>query len=304
MDGYSSIRKAIKNNYKGWLFVSPLVLGLILFTFYPIICSLVYSFHDTDLVNPMHNPGFQNFIALFNGSNASQLFVRSLKNTLIYAFVEVALSMVLSYLLALLLNKASKGTYVFRILYYLPVLIPGVVVGMLWQDILNTQYGILNVIFRHIGWRSFDFLTSSHIMATFIVVQLFGIGGGMIIWIAAFKSIPGELYEAAKIDGARKVHCLLHITLPLSSPYIFYNLIMGLIGSLQMFGNAYVLTGGTGGDGDALLFYVMNIYNTAFSSLNFGLASALSWVLFLIIGIFTAIVFKTSGWVFYGDENQ
>ncbi len=297
------IKKWIRENYKGYLFISPLILGLAIFTFYPVISSLVYSFHDMDLVRPMQNFGLQNFKALFDGSNASQLFLKSLSNTAIYTAVQVPLSMILSYLLALLLSKASRGIYLFRVLYYLPVLIPGVVVGLIWQDILNTQYGILNTALRELFSTSFDFLTSEHILWTFIGIQMFSIGGGMIIWIAAFKSIPGEVYEAARIDGARTHHTFFYVTLPLSTPYIFYNLVMGLIGSLQVFGNAYVLTGGTGGDGNALLFYVMNIYNVAFSSLNFGLASALSWILFLIIGVLTLIVFRTSKWVYYGDET-
>lgn len=296
------LKKSIRNNYKGWLFVSPLVLGLLLFTLYPTICSLIYSLHDTDLVNPMSNFGFQNYVALFDGSNSSRLFYKSLGNTFLYAVIYIPLSMVLTYLLALLLNKASKGIYAFRVIYYLPVLIPGVVVGLLWQDILNVQYGIANIILRDLFATSFDFLTSDHIMGTFIAIQFFGVGGGMIIWIASFKSIPQSMYEAARLDGANKLQSLTHITIPMSTPYIFYNLVMGIIGSLQIFANAYVLTGGTGGDGDALLFYVMNIYDTAFTQLNFGLASALSWVLFVIIALLTLVVFKTSKWVYYGEE--
>lgn len=296
------LKKSIRNNYKGWLFVSPLVLGLLLFTLYPTICSLIYSLHDTNLVNPMSNFGFQNYVALFDGSNSSRLFYKSLGNTFLYAVIYIPLSMVLTYLLALLLNKASKGIYAFRVIYYLPVLIPGVVVGLLWQDILNVQYGIANIILRDLFATSFDFLTSDHIMGTFITIQFFGVGGGMIIWIASFKSIPQSMYEAARLDGANKFQCLTNITIPMSTPYIFYNLVMGIIGSLQVFANAYVLTGGTGGDGDALLFYVMNIYDTAFTQLNFGLASALSWVLFVIIALLTLVVFRTSKWVYYGEE--
>ena len=295
-------KKSIRNNYKGWLFVSPLVLGLLLFTLYPTVSSLIYSLHDTDLVHPMSNFGLQNYAALFDGSNASRLFLKSLGNTLLYAVVYIPISLVLTYLLALLLNKASRAVYVFRVIYYLPVLIPGVVVGLLWQDILNVQYGIANIILRDLFDTSFDFLTSDHIMATFIAIQFFGVGGGMIIWIASFKSIPQSMYEASKLDGANRLQCLTNITLPMSTPYIFYNLVMGIIGSLQVFANAYVLTGGTGGDGDALLFYVMNIYETAFTQLNFGLASALSWVLFVIIALLTLVVFKTSKWVYYGEE--
>ena len=298
----TKIRKGIRNNYKGWLFVSPLVLGLLIFTLYPTISSLIYSLHDTDLFHPMSNFGFQNYIALFDGSNASQLFLKSLGNTFLYSVIYIPLSLVLTYLLALLLNNASKGTYAFRVIYYLPVLIPGVVVGLLWQDMLNVEYGIFNIFLREISGGSFDFLTSDHIMGTFIAIQFFNVGGGMIIWIASFKSIPQSMYEAAKLDGANRFQCLAYITIPMSTPYIFYNLVMGIIGSLQTFANAYVLTGGTGGDGNALLFYVMNIYNTAFRQLNFGLASALSWILFLIIALLTLVVFKTSKWVYYGED--
>ena len=202
------IKKGIRNNYKGWLFVSPLVLGLLIFTLYPTVCSLIYSLHDTDLVHPMANFGFQNYAALFNGSNASDLFWKSLGNTFLYSVIYIPLSMVLTYLLAWLLNKASKGTYVFRVIYYLPVLIPGVVVGLLWQDILNVEYGIFNILLRDLFGTSFDFLTSDHIMGTFIAIQFFNVGGGMIIWIASFKSIPQSMYEAARLDLS-----LIHISI-------------------------------------------------------------------------------------------
>lgn len=297
------VRKFIKKNAEGYLYVMPLIIGLLLFTFYPMICALKYSFMDVDLINPPNNFGLQNYKAIFDGSNVSKLFWLSLKNTIVYTVIEVSLSMVLSYLLAYLVVKDTRTNRFFRIVYYLPVLIPGVVAGLLWGNILNKDYGLINSFLINLFGTSFDFLKSEHSMMTFIVVQLFTIGGGMIIWISAFKSIPGVYYEAARMDGASAMHRFLHITLPLSTPYIFYNLVMGIIGALQMFAAPYVLTGGTGGDGNSLLFYVMYIYQVGFSELNFGQASALSWVLFVIIAILTFIVFKTSKWVFYGGEE-
>lgn len=297
------VPKSIKKNMEGYLYVMPLIIGLLLFTFYPMICALAYSFMDVDLINPPSNFGLQNYKEIFNGSNVSNMFWLSLKNTFVYTIIEVSLSMALSYLLAYLIVKDTRTNRFFRILYYLPVLIPGVVAGLLWGNILNKDYGFINSFLINAFGTFIDFLKSENSMATFIVMQLFTIGGGMIIWISAFKSIPSVYYEAAQIDGASSIHRFFHITLPLSTPYIFYNLVMGFIGALQMFAAPYVLTGGTGGDGNSLMFYVMYIYQVGFNELNFGQAAALSWVLFLIIGLLTLVVFKTSRWVFYGGDE-
>lgn len=295
--------KAIKDNYAGWLFIMPTVLGILFFTVYPMLSSLYYSFFDYNIVSPPTNFGFQNYIRPF--TTGWEDFGQSLKVTFVYSIVSIPLGLVLSFMLALFLNqKKIKGMRFFRLLYYLPVIIPAVVSSLLWKDILNEQTGLINSMLNAVGLPSFTFFNRAETsMPTLIFMGLFGLGGGMILWIASLKNIPDSLYEAADIEGAGYFSKLFKITIPMCTPVIFYNLITGVIGALQTFGGVFVLTGGGGGIDNSLLFYVMNVYNEAFSSrLAMGYASALSWILFLIIGILTVIMFRTSKWVFYGEE--
>ncbi len=300
---WARVKKAVKNNYVGWLFIMPTVLGIAFFTLYPMVASLVYSFFDYNIVSPPHNFGFQNYIRAF--TDGWPEFSQSLKVTVVYSLVNIPLSMVLSFALALLLSRDTKGMRFFRLLYYLPCIIPGVVSGLLWKDIMQPNGGIMNRLLEMIGFPASDFFMNKYTaMPTLIFTGMFGLGGGMVLWIASLKNIPPELYEAADLEGASYFVKLFKITIPMCSPVIFYNLITGVIGSLQTFGGVYVITGGGGGPDNSLLFYVMNIYNQAFSSrLAMGYASALSWILFLIIGLLTAIMFKTSKWVYYGGEQ-
>lgn len=293
---------AVKRNYTGWLFIMPTVLGILFFTVYPMISSFVYSFFDYNIVDPPQNFGFQNYIRPFREGWPE--FGKSLQVTVLFSVVSIPLNMVLSYALALMLKQDAKGMRFFRLLYYLPVIIPGVVSGLLWRDIMQPRGGIMNALFGMVGLPQSDFFMDKNTaLATLIFTGLFGLGGGMILWIASLKNISPALYEAADIEGAGYFVKLFRITVPMCSPVIFYNLITGVIGALQTFGGVYVVTGGGGGPDNSMLFYVMNIYNQAFTSrLAMGYASALSWILFVIIGILTLIMFKTSKWVYYGGE--
>lgn len=297
------VKTAIKRNYTGWLFIMPTVLGILFFTLYPMVASLVYSFFDYNVVDPPHNFGFQNYIRPF--TEGWPEFSKSLQVTFVYSIVSIPLNMVLSFALALMLNQKAKGMRFFRLLYYLPVIIPSVVSGLLWRDIMQPNGGIMNAILEAVGLpASKFFMDKNTAMPTLIFTGLFGLGGGMILWIASLKNISPALYEAADIEGANYFVKLFRITIPMCSPVIFYNLITGVIGALQTFGGVFVITGGGGGVDNSMLFYVMNIYNQAFSSrLAMGYASALSWILFVIIGILTFIMFKTSKWVYYGGEQ-
>lgn len=297
------VKTAIKRNYTGWLFIMPTVLGILFFTLYPMVASLVYSFFDYNVVDPPHNFGFQNYIRPF--TEGWPEFSKSLQVTFVYSIVSIPLNMVLSFALALMLNQKAKGMRFFRLLYYLPVIIPSVVSGLLWRDIMQPNGGIMNAIFEAVGLPASKFFMDKNMaLPTLIFTGLFGLGGGMILWIASLKNISPALYEAADIEGANYFVKLFRITVPMCSPVIFYNLITGVIGALQTFGGVFVITGGGGGVDNSMLFYVMNIYNQAFSSrLAMGYASALSWILFVIIGILTFIMFKTSKWVYYGGEQ-
>ncbi len=293
---------AIKKNYLGYLFVSPLIAGILIFTFYPMVSSLYYSFFDYDLINPPENFGLQNYENIFVGGGKT-LFWKAMGNTIFNGVITIPCSMTLGYFLALALKKNTRSNMLFRVLYYTPTLIPSVVLGIVYGNILNPQHGILNsMLGKAFGIDAINFFDREHIMASYIVIQLMSVGNGMVIWIAQFNSISETVYEAAYIDGAGKVKAFLAITLPLSSPAIFYNLVTGVIGSFQIFSGPYVLTSGEGGDDHALYFIVMHIYNKAFREMQFSVAAAMSWVLFAIVAVLTVITFKTKKWVHYGED--
>lgn len=296
--------KILKTSYVGWLFTLPLTIGLLVFTFYPMIQSLVYAFAEYDGVEKFKFIGFDNFVRMFTADRREMVTV--IKNTFVYAIITVPLSLVLSYLLALLVNKKIAGVGVFRVLYYLPVVIPSVVSGLLWKGVFDPVYGLGNSILNAAGLPSSQFLESAKsAMATMIVMSLWGLGGNMILWLSSLKNIPPELYEAATIDGANPFVKLVYVTIPMSTSMIFYNLITGIIGSLQTF-STYIIANNDGrGPDNSLYFFAVKIYNTAFAGTKFvyGYASALAWFLFLIIGILTITVFRTSKWVYYGEES-
>lgn len=300
---WNSFKTMVKKSYVGWLFTLPLVLGLLIFTFYPMLMSFVYSLSDFNGVEQFNFIGLKNYIKIFT---VDKEFWPVLGNTFLYALITVPLSLVLSYLLALMLNRDLKGIGVFRVLYYLPVVIPGVVSGLLWKNVFDPTYGLANSLLNSMGLPSSQFLeSSSTAMLTIIFMSLWGLGGNMVLWLSALKNIPPELYEAAMLDGASPFRKLISITIPLSTSMIFYNLITGVIGSLQTF-STYIIANNNGkGPDNSLYFLAVKIYNTAFAGtkLQYGYASALSWVLFVIVGLLTITVFRTSKWVYYGEES-
>lgn len=300
---FPRLKAWFKNNYAGYLYVMPVILGILFFTLLPMITSLVYSFADVNLRGQVENFGFQNFTRMFTKDLRS--FTTSLRVTAVYTVINIPLTMILSFGLSMFLNQPVKGIRFFRVLYYLPCLIPTVISGLIWRNFTDVTTGLGNAWIRALGLPEWGFFQkSSTSLPTLIFLNLFGLGGGMILWLAQLKQIPAEMYESASIEGAGWFTRTFRITIPMCTPMIFYNLIMGVIGSLQTFGNVFVLTGGGMGIDNSLSFYVIKIYDAAFGSYQkMGYASALSWVLFLIIGLLTLVVFKTSKWVFYGEES-
>lgn len=300
------LSKQVKTDIWGWSMVSPLVAGMLIFTAYPLISSLVYSFFNyrgTGVLDTNKFVMFENYKNLFSYMGAGS-FLHALKNTAIYTVISVPLGMVLGYLLATFLSANIKGSRTFLVLFYLPTLISSVVAGALWADMLNPEYGIINTILKNVFGlaEGIPFTDKSHLMPSYIFMTLFNLGGGSIIWVAGISSVDKAYYEAAKIDGAGKLKSFFKITLPLTTPYIFYNLIIGLIGSLQLFNQPFVLTKGDGGDGYALLTVEMLIYNSAFSG-KMGAATAMAWILCIIIAVLTGLSFLFSGkWVHYSDD--
>ena len=262
--------------------------------------ALIISFYEYDGFATANYIGFDNFVRAFT---IDTQFWKVVGNTFLYAFLNVPFTMILSYLLALFVNKNIKGISVFRTLFYLPCVIPGIVMGVMWGDFMAYPSGAFNEIFAALGLPRFTFLSvASTSMTSLFIMGLWGIGGGMILWLAALKNIPAAMYEAADIDGAGKAFVLFRITIPMSTTTIFYNLIVGVIGTLQINSTLIFAPGGTGID-NSLYFFSVKIYKEAFQRSSMGYASALAWILAVVIGLITIVLFKTSGWVYAEDEN-
>lgn len=286
-------------------FASPWLIGLSLFTVYPVVASLFYSFCDYSILSsPVYN-GVENYRRLGN----DDLFWKSLVNTLYFAAFSVPLGAVVSLSLALLLNQEVRGRTVFRTIFYLPSIVPVIASSMLWLWIFNGQYGLLNYaltpVLDLVGLKPPIWLADpAWAKPALVLMSLWGTGNTMIIFLAGLQNVPRELYEAAEIDGAGPWRKFWHVTLPQLSPVIYFNVIMGLIGALQVFTQAFVLSGGTtdGHPGRSTLFYAVYLFDNAFYKLRMGYASAMAWILFLLIVLLTWLASKLSAkHVHYGN---
>ena len=296
--GSSSVKKAFMKNLTGWIFISPVLLGILIFTLWPMLSSFYYSFTKYDVLSAPQWIGLKNYIKIFT---LDQGFYNALWITVKYTIIVVPVNLMLSFGIALVLAQKIKGINVFRTIIYLPVIIPAVVGSLLWLDIFSPDYGIANRVLSAIGIHNFPWLTDYRTaLPSMMFMTLWGLGGGMVIWIASIRSIPDSFYESALLEGIKWPQKIWYITIPMCSPVIFYNLIIGIIGTFQTFGSSFIMTGG--GPNDSTMFYVLKVYDDAFVSLKMGYASALSWVLFVIIMLLTLLVFKTSGWVYYGED--
>ncbi|GAC1362747.1 MAG: sugar ABC transporter permease [Herpetosiphon sp.] len=294
--------RQLRADITGWALVSPWIIGFLVFTLGPIVASLVISFTDWNLLSPPHFVGMANYRQmLFH----DRLVWKSLGVTVTYSIVSVPLHLLLGFLLALVLNRKLRGLTIWRTIYYLPTLVSGVAVALLWRWIFNPDFGILNSVLHFIpGIPRFDWLGNPNlVIGSLILMSLWSVGGSMIINLAGLQRIPTYLYEAARIDGASPFRQLVHITVPMMSPVLFFNLIVGLIASFQTFTSAYVMTGG--GPNKASLFYMLYLYFKAFQDFEVGYASALAWCLFLLMLLLTLVVFLSARyWVYYdGEEN-
>ncbi|HHV80930.1 TPA: sugar ABC transporter permease [bacterium] len=284
-----------------YLCISPWIAGFLIFTAGPIVASLFFSFCNYDVVTPPDWIGIQNYKRLLS----DPLFWQSLKVTSYFSLVSVPLGIALSLIIAILLNQNIKGLTWFRTIYYMPSVISGVAVALLWMWIFNPEFGVLNFLL----WKLFHIqgpawlMSEEWVIPALIIMSLWGIGGDIVIYLAGLQGIPTELYEAAEIDGANSFNKFLNITIPMMSPVLLFTLIMGIINSFQVFTQAYVMT--RGGPHYASLFYVLYIYQNAFQFFSMGYASALSWILFLIILVLTFLIFKSSPlWVYYESTRE
>ncbi|HMN26562.1 MAG TPA: sugar ABC transporter permease [Caldilineaceae bacterium] len=284
-----------------YLFIAPWLVGFLVFTIGPLIASIVLSLADYSIVTPPIFRGLGNYRDLFT---EDRLFGLSLYNTAYYVFFFVPLQIALSLGLALLLNQQVRGLAIYRTLFYIPSIVPLVANSILWIWILQPQWGLLNYLLSLIGVKGPLWLNSvAWSKPSLIMMSLWGSGGAMIIFLAGLQGIPQHLYEAAEIDGANRWRKFWSITIPLLTPTIFFVLVLGVIGSFQVFTQAYIMTGG--GPADSTLFYMFYLYRRAFVFHNMGYASAMAWILFVIIFVLTLIQFTTARrWVYYEGERR
>ncbi|WP_082198029.1 carbohydrate ABC transporter permease [Bacillus sp. FJAT-26390] len=287
-------------NLTGYLFISPFLFGFFLLTLYPALQSLYFSFTDYSLLEPGSWVGTDNYKRMFT---ADPNFSKSLGITFTYVIFAVPLKLMFALLVAIVLNKQIKGMSFYRTIMYLPSLIGGsIAVAVLWKNIFGAE-GFISKILALFGIENMSMVTNPETaLSTLVLLQAWQFGSAMIIFLAGLKQIPKELYEASAVDGASKVRQFFSVTLTMLSPVILFNLILGLIGSFQMFTQAFIIT--KGGPLKSTYMYALYLYEKAFGAFQMGYASALAWVLLLIIAAATAINFAISKyWVFYESEG-
>lgn len=288
-----------------YLYISPWLIGFICLTLGPMLFSLWLSISDASLGVTGNFIGFKNYADMFTND---KLFLTSLFNTFYYAFVSIPLGLILAFFLALLLNLKLKGIGIFRTIFYLPSVVAGVAVILLWGWMFNADYGLINYSLSRIGIAGPHWLSDPNwAMPAIIFMSLWNVGGSMLIFLAGLQGVPQELYESAEIDGANGWRRTLKITLPILSPVVFFNLIMGIIGGFQVFTQVYVLTNvpnsSVGGPLNSTYVYALHIFRNAFNYLRMGYGAALAWILFVIIlGFSIVVIISRTRWV-YTEEG-
>ena len=286
----------------GYLFALPAILGFTLFTAGPMVASLIFSLTEYTGFSAPTFVGLRNFRHLLTG--ADPLFYTSLSVTAYYVVLSVPVSLVFALCVAMALNVKIRGRAVFRTIFYLPSIVPIIATSSIFIWMFNPDFGLINVVLERFGINGplwiYDRATA---VPSLVLMHLWTIGGAVVIFLAGLNDIPTQYYEALEIDGGGARHKLVHITLPLLTPTIFFNLIMALIGQFQAFTQAYVMTGG--GPNNATLFFSLYLYREAFQHSRMGMASALAWVLFIIIAALSMFVFRSStGWVYYEGRER
>ncbi|MFK7769990.1 MAG: carbohydrate ABC transporter permease [Mariniblastus sp.] len=313
-----------QNTLAGWLFCSPWVLGFLLLFAWPFVASLYWSLCRFDLINPPEFIGMENYNRLISEVGTDKGFGLALSNTIYYSLLSVPLSVAMGVILAVLLSAKVKGQAIYRTLIFLPSVIPVVAASVLWLWLLDPESGIVNYLLSWVGISNQNWLNQSRsafsseglgvVMNWFtgqplkllgskdalILMTIWGVGNFVVIYLAAISDIPKSLYEAAEIDGASAIRKLWNVTIPMLSPVIFFNLVMGLIRSVQTFASIYVLSEGTGEPGGSLMMLSLKLFLSAFADFEMGYASAMAWILFVLLLFCTIALFRTSRhWVHY-----
>lgn len=290
----------LEQGYMGFILILPWLIGFCIFKLYPFVSSLVYSFTDYDLFKGVQNVVvFQNYIDAFTKPKN----VKALQVTFTYAFMTVPLKLIFALFIAYILNFKIKGVGLFRTAYYVPSILGGsVAIAVLWKALFKND-GVINTILAMLGFESINFLADKN-WALFIIclLRVWQFGSAMVLFLAALKGVPEDLYEAASIDGATKGRQFLSITIPLISPVIFYNLVTQLVQAFQEFNGPYIIT--NGGPRNATTLISVIVYNTAFKDYKVGMSSAMAWVMFVIVMVLTVIAFVSQKkWVYYSDDD-
>ncbi|GAA1600350.1 sugar ABC transporter permease [Kribbella sancticallisti] len=298
--GYTKYSRRRRDAITGYLFLTPWLIGLLAVTLGPILASLYLSFTDYSLLKPPKWIGLANFEEMLTDTRLH----KSLLVTFQYVFISVPLQLLMALGLAMLLNQGIRGLSFYRSVFYLPSLLAGSVsIAILWRQIFG-QEGLVNDALALIGIQGQSWVAHPDFaLGTLVLLNGWTFGAPMVIFLAGLRQIPTSYYEAAAVDGAGRWTSFIHITLPLLTPIIFFNLVLQVIGAFQSFTQAFVVSGGTGGPADSTLLYTLYLYDEGFGSFHMGYASAMAWLLLLIIGALTAINFLfAKKWVFYGDE--
>lgn len=285
----------------GYAFISPVVLGLVIWTFGPMLMSAYFSLTDYKLLKPAEFIGLQNFVDLFT---KDRQFMNSLVVTFKYALLYVVFGQLFALSLAILLTQKVRGIPIFRTLFYLPVVVPFVASSLLWRYLFNKDFGPINAFLEWIGIGGVNWLGSTDwALTSLVIISVWGGAVSTIIYVAGLQHIPEHLHEAARIDGANPRQQFRHVTLPLLSPTIFFAVVTTVIASFQFFVPAYVMT--AGGPAKSTYVYNLNLYDKAFKWLEMGYASAMAWVMFFIIIVLTLLIFRSSNrWVYYEGEER
>jgi multiple sugar transport system permease protein len=298
MNEGSDMRRALRRQLVGYAFVSPWLIGFFVFTLYPFLASIYFSLTRYDIVTPPRFVGLANYRFLAHDG----MLWHSLGLTFVYALVAVPLGIAAGVGLALLLNVEVRGIGLYRTIFYIPSIVPTVATTLVFIWILNPQTGLVNSLLGHVGILGPAWLKQpTWTFASLIMISLWGVGGSMVVYLAALKDIPAFLYEAALIDGAGVLARLRHVTLPMLTPVIFFNLVMGVINAFQYFTQAYMLLNQLAPE-ESTRFYAVYLFERSWRYLDMGYASAMAWVLFLVVVIITGLIFRTHRrWVHYGS---
>lgn len=277
------------------LFISPWIIGFAWFQLYPIISSIYYSFTEYNIMQAPIFIGLTNYVNLFTGD---ALFAKALGNTAIYTIFSVPLDLAVAFAFALLLNLGIPGRAFFRTVFYFPAVIPTVATAILWTMLFNARGGLVNVALGIVGIPAIPWLTSPDwAMPSLILLSLWGIGSTVVIFLAGLQDVPRTLYEAAQIDGAGPLRLVRHVTIPMISPVILFNLVIGMIGALQVFAQPFIIFGSSGGVGgplNSVLMYSVQLYTVAFQQFQMGYAAAMAWILFAIIFVLSLLSMRLS----------